>query len=869
MRGDPEVSRRFGESQEEPQAVLGTCREPRGAGESSQGLTVLAKLPLRSKLVLVVSVPLLVLVLFAGVAIKDRFDALVAQEQYGELVGPFEALTAVGRTVATEGVASEAFVGDQPGSRELLDQARADTDAAVASLQVEVGTIAGEVSDETAETAALVAADLDDRIATYRRAVDDGSAWVGFFSPIAREALDSAAAIARDADDRTLAAGLGSILDLDRRQVALSDESAIVMHYYRYAGADGDIAPVITATGAGPWVDAIAQEQAGADGFADSATDEMVAAHTAAGGDDLIANPIRADRFDGNLPSTLSVTPADYLAFYTRQQDRLDEGRRAVQGVVNDDASAQQQDARTETYLVALGTALIILIVLGLTWAIVRAVNRPLRALTRAARDVSQRRLPRLVDTLQRGGELTPDQLEEMAPIRVESEDEIGELAQAFSTIQQVTVAVAEEQSELLRKGIGDLYVNLARRNQSLLDRQISLLDDMEAKVEDADELSSLFELDHLATRMRRNAESLLVMSGAAQPRQWGSAIAVLDVVRAAAAEIADFARVTYFGFEGDAAVAGNAVADVTHLLAELLENATAFSPPETPVVVAGRAVDRRYIITITDEGIGMDEPRVANANALLARPPAPGLALSRTLGLHVVAHLAARYGIGVQLRRAPGSGVTAVVALPATLLARTGDPAASDEPATTRTAAPTSGNGATREAVKAEPVGPAPARVQAVADVPPAPAPPERRAEPPARPEPVGASSTAEPTHADGVIAWRSEGSTDALPRRTRTAGVAPAASAPGAARERGAGPERGAGTEPDTAPGRRNGLTARTPGTHLTHQPGATAAPATGDVRPRPERVQDLLTRHDRGKRDGRVRTPDAPPTPRGGDA
>jgi hypothetical protein len=125
---------------------------------------VLAKLPFRSKLVLVVSVPLLVLILFAGVAIKGRFDALVAQEQYGHLVGPFQSLTAVARSVANEGVASEAFVGEQPGSKEMLDQARAATDAAVASLQADVGSLSGTVSDETAETAELVAADLDERV---------------------------------------------------------------------------------------------------------------------------------------------------------------------------------------------------------------------------------------------------------------------------------------------------------------------------------------------------------------------------------------------------------------------------------------------------------------------------------------------------------------------------------------------------------------------------------------------------------------------------------------------------------------------------------------------------------------------------------
>ena len=199
------------------------------------------------------------------------------------------------------------------------------------------------------------------------------------------------------------------------------------------------------------------------------------------------------------------------------------------------------------------------------------------------------------------------------------SNDEIGELARAFNTIQETTVRVAEEQAGLLRKGIGDLYVNLARRNQSLVDRQLSMLDVLEAGAEDPDQLASLFELDHLATRMRRNAESLLVLSGAGQSRQWSESIPILDVVRAASGEIADFARVSFVGFEGDVAIAGNAVADVTHILAELLENATSFSPPGSPVVVAGMLAERRFVVSITDEGIGMDDDRLNGANALVA----------------------------------------------------------------------------------------------------------------------------------------------------------------------------------------------------------------------------------------------------------
>ncbi|MCA9687757.1 MAG: HAMP domain-containing protein, partial [Myxococcales bacterium] len=189
--------------------------------------------------------------------------------------------------------------------------------------------------------------------------------------------------------------------------------------------------------------------------------------------------------------------------------------------------------------------------------------------------------MPKLVESLRNPAEDDlAYQLRGLKPIEVSSQDEIGQLASAFNDVQKVAGEVAAEQAALLRKGIGEMFVNLARRNQALLDRQIDFIDELERAEEDPDQLENLYRLDHLATRMRRNAESLLVLSGAGQSRQWTEAIPILDVVRAASGEIADFARVSFVGFDGDVAVAGNAVADVTHILAELLENATTFSPP-------------------------------------------------------------------------------------------------------------------------------------------------------------------------------------------------------------------------------------------------------------------------------------------------
>ena len=316
--------------------------------------------------------------------------------------------------------------------------------------------------------------------------------------------------------------------------------------------------------------------------------------------------------------------------------------------MVNATANAQASAALRDTRIYGGLAVFAMLLTLLLIWFVSRAIVGPLRRLTAAAREMSQRQLPALVESLRTGGDVSDVQ---PTRIEVQSEDEIGELAQAFNDVEAVTMEVAQEQSRLLRKGMGDLFVNLARRNQSLLERQLELLDELERNEHDPAALDALFKLDHMATRMRRNAESLLVLSGAEQPRQWQQPIALLDVVRAAAAEIADFPRVELVGIDDGLAVSGRAVSDVAHLVAELLENATSFSPPDTAVVVSGAVTATGFVLAVSDQGIGMPPERIAEANTLLAKPPVVGLALSRALGLHVVGSLAARHGITVELR--------------------------------------------------------------------------------------------------------------------------------------------------------------------------------------------------------------------------
>ena len=297
-----------------------------------------------------------------------------------------------------------------------------------------------------------------------------------------------------------------------------------------------------------------------------------------------------------------------------------------------------------------------------------RAITRPLRRLAIAAHEVADEQLPSLVEALRNPSEDGSVAMPHMTPVERTSKDEVGDLAEAFASIQETAVSVAVEQSNLLRKGIGELFVNLARRNQSLLDRQIGFLDQLEAAETDPDALENLFKLDHLATRMRRNAESLLVLAGIEAPRRWGKPVALGDVVRAAVGEVEDYSRVHVAALD-DVYVLGNAAADVAHLLSELLDNATQFSAPGTRVEVIGRRKGGGYLLSVSDLGIGMTPPQLAESNELLAHPPVTGLTLSRSLGFIVVGRLAKRYGITVELTSAAVGGLTALVDLPPSLL--------------------------------------------------------------------------------------------------------------------------------------------------------------------------------------------------------
>ncbi|QQM44781.1 nitrate- and nitrite sensing domain-containing protein [Streptomyces liliifuscus] len=305
-----------------------------------------------------------------------------------------------------------------------------------------------------------------------------------------------------------------------------------------------------------------------------------------------------------------------------------------------------------------------LLVSLFMSVRIGRSLVRDLRRLRQEAHETAGVRLPSVMRRLSAGEQVD---VETEVPRLEYEKNEIGEVSQALNILQRAAVEAAVKQSEL-RSGVSEVFVNLARRSQVLLHKQLTLLDTMERRTDDTDELADLFRLDHLTTRMRRHAEGLVILSGAAPSRQWRKPVQLMDVVRAAVAEVEDYERIEVRRLPR-MAVTGSAVADVTHLVAELLENATVFSPPHTAVQVLGERVANGFTLEIHDRGLGMAAEALLDANLRLAETPEFELSDTDRLGLFVVSRLAQRQNVRVSLQPSPYGGTTAVVFVPDALL--------------------------------------------------------------------------------------------------------------------------------------------------------------------------------------------------------
>ncbi|MFF1839208.1 nitrate- and nitrite sensing domain-containing protein [Streptomyces sp. NPDC058231] len=354
-----------------------------------------------------------------------------------------------------------------------------------------------------------------------------------------------------------------------------------------------------------------------------------------------------------------------YLDWYDQSSTKI-QAMKTIEETLLSDMEGKARELRDQSKREAIISGALILLVLGVSlvgaFVVARSMIRSLRRLQDTATRVAQDRLPELVKQL---SESDPQDVDtSVESVGVHSRDEIGQVAAAFDDVHREAVRLAAEQA-LLRGNVNAMFTNLSRRSQGLIQRQLSLISELESREADPDQLSSLFKLDHLATRMRRNGENLLVLAGEEPGRRWTRPVPLVDVLRAAASEVEQYERIELAAVPATE-VAGRVVNDLVHLLAELLENATSFSSPQTKVRVTGHALpDGRVLVEIHDTGIGLSPEDLAAINERLASPPTVDVSVSRRMGLFVVGRLSLRHGIRIQLRPSDSGGTTALVMLP------------------------------------------------------------------------------------------------------------------------------------------------------------------------------------------------------------
>lgn len=635
----------------------------------------------RTKVVAVVAVPILLVLVLAGLTIRTELadrDALAQVATGTRLTGTVADLV---DQVQVERSATAAWVAaGRPADRSGLDVAADRTDAAVEALRG-AGDAAAELDPGVRDRYATALTRLDalpalraTAVATRYPATSVVTGYTGLVDPLLALSRDIAGAVGEPAVVRpaTSLAALGR-----------AKEQAEVQHALLLVGAITRTLPV----SAGDALrGSVAEQEAATAEFEAGSSPAQVQRF-----DDTVAGPEVDQRTrilqtallqDG---TALAVDPIawDRAASATRERMRTLEND--LQGELRATADGLVSSATTTAVVVIALVLLGVLAAAALAVVIARSLVTPLRRLRWSALDVAERRLPEAVRELEDEGVGSDRPEDAVEPVPIHTEEEVGEVARAFDSVHREAVRLAGEQARL-RTNLNALFVNLSRRSQGLVERQILLIDTLESREEDPDVLADLFRLDHLATRMRRNGENLLVLGGASPSRGPAEPLLLADVVRAAVGEVEHYQRIEVGQVPG-LRVQGAPADDLTHLLAELLDNATSYSPPDSPVTVsASRAPDGGAIVEVADAGLGMDAEDLHDANARLEQPVLLDSSVPRQMGLFVVGALARRHGITARLLPGSDDGTTASVHVPADVLVtheRTRVPVpASDAPA-------------------------------------------------------------------------------------------------------------------------------------------------------------------------------------------
>lgn len=615
---------------------------------------MLRRLGIRAKVLAVLAVPMLVLVLLGAYISVSAFDDLEEARATQRVTETLSAYQPLGQAIDNEYVVSMTT-----NDKEAIAAAQAATDQALAAVRQYTEDLPLErFPAALVQQFQSVQGDYETTLPAARVAVERGgvaSVVRSNFQTIERGQLELVAQLGEVFPNRDVAAAVTAYRELSQTSTDL------VAELIQGSSLMGGVMS--------PALGSVYQQRV--DDVENSRTNAAVALNRMSGIDLTLPSghpsslfiAQRAALITGEQESVSKVDPAAYAEQVETQTTALVE----LAGQAIDHATAladKDVDAALQRFYVTLLVTLAAAgISLGLALVVARSIVIPLLRLTSAASEVRER-LPRIVEQVATPGEQPEVELD---PIPVNSRDEVGRLAQAFNSMNATTVRVAQEQAAL-RGSIAEMFVNVARRDQVLLNRQLSFIDSLERTEEDPNTLANLFRLDHLATRMRRNAESLLVLAGIDSGRRLRDAMPLSDVIRTASSEIEQYDRIE-LDLQVDPHMLGFNALPAAHMLAELLENATVFSEPETPVTVTTGVSGQFVAVRIRDHGLGMTEEEIQAANAKILSSGAGDALGAQRLGLFVVGRIAAKLGAAVRLSKAEtGTGTDTTVLLPASL---------------------------------------------------------------------------------------------------------------------------------------------------------------------------------------------------------
>ena len=657
-------------------AEAGGAGQARRPGTSSR--RALKNWRVRSRLVLLIAIPTLTAVVLGGISILSYARSATADGRVQQLAALSANVTVLAQRLEDERDQTVRYIGlgnpkqgsgrkspHNAGVTELavVKQQQALSNQSAAVVRSELSQINGSFSAQAQQEAATALTGLQNlnqlRAAatlTYLPAL----VVVQKYATVLQQLIALIDVTSQGASDATLAQSIRVLGLVSRMKEQASEQRAIL--------TNGLLVGQLTPNELTALNSALAEQQSNLNSFNTTASiaqrnlwDNSVAKSFVFEANQEETQAIATQAQTGSLKTDNNTVDDWYGAMSNVIDDQMGSVEQALSAQISSRAAALHKSALTAAIAVGAAVLLVLALSLFLTVVIGRSMVRPLRRLRAGALEVAGVRLPEMVRRMSEadgGGSF------DVAPIDVDSSDEIGEVARAFDQVHREALRLAANEAAL-RGNVNAMFVNLSRRSQSLVERQIRLIDDLEQGEQDPERLSNLFQMDHLATRMRRNSENLLVLAGHEVSRRWNQPVALVDVLRAAVSEIEQYERVS-MNVQPGISVRGQAVNDVVHLVAELVENATSFSSAETPVTVSGHLLNSGgVLLDISDQGVGMGAEEMAHANWRLDNPPVVDVAVSRRMGLFVVARLAARHGIRVRLRPATTGGLTALVWLP------------------------------------------------------------------------------------------------------------------------------------------------------------------------------------------------------------